>query len=450
MAQPGIKDFTKGNITKQITTFALPLLLSNLLQVLYNMVDMMVVGNVMGTKGLSAVSVGGDISNLLTFIAMGFANAGQVIIARYIGSNNRERIGKFVGTMSGFLIMSSLVLSVVGLIFQKPLLSLMNTPVEAYTEALNYSTVCMVGLVFIYGYNTVSAILRGMGNSKHPFIFIGIASVINIVLDIVFVAKMNMGAMGAALATVISQGTSFISCAVFLVIKRKSFELNAKPKDFIFLDKRMISDLVKLGIPMAIKSASVMVSKLFVNSFINAYGIAVSAFAGIANKIGSVANLISMAMNTAGSTMVGQNLAAKEFERVKKIMKSIAVITLTAAVIMSALYILFPEQIVGFFTDNNSTDVISLAKYFTPVAILLFFGASLRAVMNALLNGSGNYRINFVAAILDGIVMRIGLAVLLGLVFNMKYMGFWLGDAIAGFTPFFIGVVFYMTGKWKK
>ncbi len=448
MQKSQIQDFTKGKITKQLLVFVWPLFLSNLLQVVYNMVDMIVVGNVLGKVGISAVSVGGDVSHLLTFISMGFANAGQVLIARYIGAGERSKIGRFVGTMCGFLLGCSLVLTALGLVFQDTLLNLMNTPAESYDGAVSYSTVCMTGRVFIYGYNVDSAILRGMGDSKHPFVFISIAAVLNLILDVIFVVGFELGAGGAALATVISQAVSFISCAIFLAKNKKQFELNIKLKHFIKWDKTMLSELVKLGTPMAIKTASIQFSKLFVNSWVNSYGVAVSAFSGIANKVANISNLVSAAINTGGSTMVGQNLAAGEFERVKSILKNLAAITLSVASVFSVLIVLFPEQIFGIFTTEP--EVLSIARGFIPIAILLFLGSALRAVMNALLNGSGNYKINFVTAILDGIIMRIGLAVLFGLAFNMKHYGFWLGDAVAGFTPFFIGVVYYATGKWKR
>ena len=179
MQSSNIKDFTRGNITRQLIIFSLPLFLSNLLQVLYNTVDMAVVGNVCGTVGISAVSVGGDVSAFLTFVAMGFSNAGQVIIAQYIGAGKKDRLGKFVGTMSSFLLVCSLVISALALIFQNGLLMLMNTPEDAFSGAAEYSAVCMVGLVFIYGYNVVSAIMRGMGDSKHPFVFISIAAILD-------------------------------------------------------------------------------------------------------------------------------------------------------------------------------------------------------------------------------------------------------------------------------
>ncbi len=448
MSNTQIKDFTKGNITNQLIVFAWPLFLSNLLQVVYNMVDMIIVGHVLGKTGTSAVSVGGDVSALLTFVAMGFSNAGQVIIARYIGAKRTDKLGKFVGTMSGFLMVCAVVIGAVAIVFQDGMLLLMNTPKDAYEGAVAYSLICMLGLVFIYGYNIVSAILRGMGDSKHPFVFIGIAAVLNVILDLLFVIVLDMKAGGAALATVISQATSFILCSVFLLKNKEKFHIDVKTQDFIKWDREMLGDLVKLGTPMAIKTASIQVSKLFVNSWVNSYGTDVSAFAGIANKIGSISNLVSAAMNTAGSTMVGQNIAAGEFERVKKILARLAVITLSIASIISLFAIVFPNLLFGIFSSD--ADVLKFAPKFVPIAVMLFFGSAMRAIMNALLNGSGNYRINFVTAILDGIVMRIGLALLFGIALDMRHYGFWLGDALAGFTPFWIGIVFYFTGKWKK
>ena len=450
MSRSHVKDFTQGNITSQLIVFAWPLFLSNLLQVVYNMVDMVVVGHTLGKVGISAVAVGGDVSAFLTFIAMGFSNAGQVLIARYIGAGQKEKLGRFVGTMSGFLLTCSLVISAAALIFRNGILQLMNTPAESFTGALSYSVICAIGLIFIYGYNIVSAVLRGMGDSKHPFVFISIAAILNLLLDLVFVVGLHMGAGGAALATVISQAISFISCAIFLLRNRERFSLKLSGRDFIRWDREMLGDLVKLGTPMAIKTASIQISKLFVNSWINSYGIAVSAFAGIANKISSIANLISAAMNTAGSTMVGQNIAAGKFDRVKKILLTLAAITLTVAAVISVCFCLFPRQIFGLFTDAGDTDVLAIADRYLPIAVLLFFGSAMRAIMNALINGSGNYKINFVTAILDGVVMRIGLALLFGLALDMKHYGFWLGDALAGFTPFWIGLVFYLTGRWKR
>lgn len=446
-----VTDFTKGSIPKQLFTFAAPLFLSSLLQVLYNMVDMIVVGKVMGKAGLSAVSIGGDVSTFLTFLAMGFSAAGQVIIAKYIGAGQREKVGRFIATMFTTLMLCSVVISVVCLMLRTPILKLMNTPEEAMAEALGYSTICMIGLLFIYGYNIVSAVLRGIGDSKHPFVFISIAAVINVVLDILLVAVIPMGATGAALATVISQCVSFLACAVFLLKNKEKLGFSLQLPDFLHPDREMLSDLLKLGVPMAIKSASIQFSKLFVNSWINSYGVAVSAFAGVANKINSISNLISNSLNTAGSSMVGQNIGAKQYRRVPRISLAIAVATFTIATVLSAAICLFPEAIFSIFIkETDKQAVLAVGMEYLPIAVLIFFGSACRAPANAILNGSGNYRINFVTAILDGIILRIGLSILFGLVLDMQYLGFWLGDALAGFTPMVIGIFFYLSGRWKE
>ncbi|MBR6523894.1 MAG: MATE family efflux transporter [Clostridia bacterium] len=443
-----ISDFTHGNIPKQLVIFATPLFLSSLLQVVYNMVDMIVVGNVLGDVGLSAVAVGGDITNFLMFLAMGFCNAGQVIISQYIGAGKQDKVGKFIATMTSSLAISVIIMSTVCIVFQDSLLKLMNTPPEAYSEARAYSVICVSGIIFIYGYNIIGAILRGMGDSRHPFIFIAIAALLNIVLDILFVAVIPMGAAGAAWATIISQFVSCLSGVIFLYKKRKNLGYTIKFKYFLHIDKAMLSDLVKLGIPMAIKSASIMFSRLFVNSWINSYGVAVSAFSGIANKINSISNLISNSLNTAGASMVGQNIGAGKFKRVPKISMTIAAITLSIATVLSLTICIFPEYIFSIFTKD--TTVLTVAMEYLPVAVFIFFGSACRAPANAILNGSGNYRINFATAIFDGFIMRIGLSLLFGITMDMKYVGFWLGDALAGFTPPVIGIIFYMSGAWKK
>ncbi len=443
-----ISDFTQGSIPKQLLLFALPLFLSSLLQVVYNMVDMIIVEEVLGKVGLSAVAIGGDVSHFLTFVIMGFSNAGSVIISQYVGANKKHELGKFICTMFSFLAICSVILSVVCVALRHPILKVMNTPTEAYDEALAYSVVCMAGLIFISGYNAVSAVLRGIGDSIRPFIFVSIAAILNIVLDIKFVIYDNMGAGGAALATVISQGVSFVLCVIYLFIRRKHIGFEIDPKDFIHINFSMLRDLVNLGIPMAIKSAAISFSRLFVNSWINSYGVAVSAFSGIAAKIASVANLISNSLNTAGSSLVGQNVGAKKYERVPKIIMTVFGVTFAICLSLTVVMFIWPEPIYGLFTDD--AEVMKVAIEFLPVLALWFLGSALRAPSNALINGSGNTKVNFATAILDGIVLRIGLSVLFGLVLDMGYMGFWLGDGLAGLTPFFIGVVYYISGAWKK
>lgn len=439
-------DFTEGNVSKQLIVFAAPLFLSNLLQVVYNMVDMLIVGQYAGSIGLSAVSVGGDISNFMTFVAMGFSNAGQVIISQYIGAKREAYISKFIGTMVTFLLGCAIAVSVIVMVWKQQILGWMNTPDEAWGYALDYIAICTAGMVFIYGYNIVSAVLRGFGDSKRPFIFISIAAFANVLLDLLFVAVFGWGAAGAALATVISQTLSFLLAAVFLYQKRRDMYLEFSAENFR-IEKEYLILLLKLGIPMAIKNAAVQFSKLFVNSWVNSYGLVVSAVSGIGNKLSTIANLFSNSVNTAGATMVGQNIGAEKYRRVSKVILSAFAVDLSIIAVITVVFVSFPEFVFGLFTSDP--EIMPAAMEFVPIGVLVFMGSAFRAPMNTLLNGGGNYKINFAVAILDGMVNRIGFSLLFGIVLHMGYVGFWLGDAVASFTPFFIGGVYYLTGSWK-
>ena len=441
-------DFTTGSIPNQILIFTVPLYASNILQILYTVADMIIVGHVLGKVGLSAVSIGGDVANFLMFFATGFANAGQVIISQLLGAGKSRDLGRFIGNMMTFLFVLAVILTFVCLGFCEEILELMNTPPEALDEAYGFTAIIIGSLIFTYGYNAVSAILRGLGDSRHPFIFIGGAAVLNVILDIIFVIVIGMGARGAALATVISQGVSFIACVIFLSRNREQLGFSIAKFDFMNLDKKLLSGFVKLGLPMAIKNASVYISKIFVNSWINSYGVEVSAFAGIANKINSISFQLSQSLNTAGASMIGQNIGACMFGRVKKIMRMIFVIALTISGLMAATIVIFPQIIFGLFTHDPQ--ILEIGYGYVPIAVVYFLSSACRSPMTSLINGCGNYLANFSTALFDGLVARIGLALLLGLGLGMHEWGFWLGDALAGFTSVIIGGILYYSGRWKK
>ncbi|MBR1420373.1 MAG: MATE family efflux transporter [Selenomonadaceae bacterium] len=443
-----VKDFTSGNIAGQLARFTLPLYLSNLLQIVYQIVDMIIVGQVLGKIGLAAVSIGGDAAHFMAFVAMGFGNASQVLISQLLGQRNLERLGKFIANMLSFMFVAAIFLTIFCLSIQRKFLEIMNTPAEAFQGALDYSLVSMSGIIFMYGFNMTGAILRGLGDSKHPFIFVSVSAILNLILDLIFILELDLGVFGAALATIISQAVSCILCIIFLYRNREHLGFEIHSRDFFHWDRSLLGSLIGLGIPMAIKGAAIQTSKLFVNSWLNSFGVAVAAFAGIANKIGMMANLLSNSMNTAGASMVGQNLGAQKFDRAMKIVKIIALVTFAIASILSIIWWIFTREIVGFFTED--LEVIAIGLEYLPIGILIFYGSAARCPMNALINGSGDTRMNFLTALFDGIILRIGLALLFGLFFEMGYFGFWLGDAVAGFTPLWLGLIFIASGRWKR
>ena len=447
MANKIVKDLNRGSVTKTMILFAMPLLFSGVIQMLYNTADMIIIGHFVGTKGLAAVSVGGDVMHFLAFAAMGFANAGQVIISQYLGAGMRERAGKLIGTLFTFLLSAALVLGMLTIIFREPVLRWVNAPEgETWDFAMNYVVVCMSGMLFIYGYNIVSAILRGMGDSKHPLIFVAVAATLNVILDLLFVVVFDWKVFGVAMATVLSQAASFILSIIFLYRHRGDFGFDFKLSSFK-IDTQVLAPLLKLGLPMLLQSAAISFSMLYVNRYINGYGEVAAAMNGIGNKVGMIVNIINFSFAAAASPMIGQAIGAEYYSRVPRVVGVSLAINSAISILMAVILVLFPQMVFGIFTEDEK--VMDLAIAYIPVALVLLAGSALRPPLGALINGVGNFKLNFLVGILDGVVLRIGLSVVLGIYCGFGIFGFWYGHAIAGFTPFVIGSIYYLTGRWR-
>ena len=442
-----VRNLTEGSIVKSLLTYAAPLFLANLLQAVYNVVDMVVVGQVEGGIGMAAVSIGGEILHLMTFLVIGFCSAGQVIISQYVGANKKDSITKMIASLFTIAFVVAAVIFVICIIIGDAPLHWLNTDELAMSETHNYYITCVFGILFIAGYNIVCAILRGMGDSKRPFIFIVIASVLNIVLDITFVKYMHMGAFGAALATVIGQAVSFITAFIYLYHKKEQFGFDFKLKSFRVYPE-VAKPLIKLGIPMSIQSAAVTLSKTILAAWINDSGYTYSALAGIYNKVGMFAGIVSMSFVAAGSACVGQSIGARKYERVPKILVTVSLIMTIVCGLLGVIVYFAPTSVFSMFTTDEA--VLSISGVLILPIIINLIGIAARTFGFALINGSGNSKLNLIIALLDGIVFRIGLSYLLGFTFGMSTKGFWLGDGFAGWVPMFVAFVFLATGKWKS
>ena len=443
-----IRDLTTGSVPGTLLRFAMPLFLSGLLQMVYNMVDMIVVGQMVGTGGLSAVSVGGEMMMLITFIAMGFSNAGQILISRYVGEKRHDLIGEMVATLFTLLLSAAVVIMVLFLLTYQNIMAWLNTPDSIWEYTRQYSIICIYGTVFIYGYNLVSAVLRGMGDSKHPFLFIAIASVLNLGLDLLFVGPMGMGPAGAALATVIGQAVSFLFALTLLYRHRDQIHFDFKPSHFR-ISRNVIRPLLSLGIPMVIQSAAITFSMLFVNSYINRYGEVSIAVTGIARKLENMISIVAQAISAAGGAMISQALGARKTERVPKVVGHALWIVAIPSAIFALITLFRPEWLFGIFSQDPEVLKMVLELYI-PVAMIQYLGCTLRPPAFALINGSGNSRLNLAVALLDGVACRIGLSLLLGVTLSWGITGFWYGNAISGCVPFVIGFAFLLSGRWKK
>ena len=442
-----IKDLTRGSVGKELLKFAFPFMLSNALQTVYSLVDMIIVGQYVGSEGLTAVSVGGQLTWLLCCLAIGFSNGGQIIISQLVGARDHDGVRRTIGTTFTTVAIFGIFFTVFGIVLHKPLLNLLKTPPEAMQQACDYVVYCSAGMFFVYGYNIVSAVLRGMGDSTRPFIFISIAAVMNLILDIIFVGPLNMGAGGAALATSLSQAVSFIISVIYLVKHKDGFGFDFKLRSFA-IDKQVLKNLSKLGLPLTIQTTAINISMLYVTAGVNTYGLIYSSVFGIGNKVQSLMFIITNSITTACSTMFGQNLGAGKHDRVKKTFLFGMLYCMVFFLAVMVLCLGLPEQIFRLFTQD--VDVIAQAAPYMVSLVVMFLGFATMTPSLALVNGTGNGGLSLIIALADGVVARIGLSLILADVLGMGVWGYFWGTALAGFVSTIMGGIYYFTGAWKK
>lgn len=441
------KDFTSGNIPKQLLWFTLPFMASNALQVLYSTIDMMIVGKFVGTAGLSAVSQSSQIVNFATMVCLGISNAGQVLVSQAIGSGKREKMNYIVGTLFSLLMILALIFSIIIMIFKFNILNIMNIPQESYKMAVEYLVICGCGLIFTAGYNMVSAVLRGMGDSKRPLLFIVIASVINLVLDILFTGIMGFGVAGAAWATIIGQAVSFIFSLYYLYKHKEAFGFDFKKESFRF-NKNYAQMIIKIGTPMAIQSGFINLSMLFVNSVINQVGVVASATFGVGVRIDDIINKISQGIQHAAMPMISQNIGANQKERAKKVVYYSWIYSMIFTAVCMVIYITFGKQLFMLFSDDPA--VHEMSKTFIIAILWIFPAFAVMRGSGAFVQGIGHARLSMILALLDGVFLRIGLSWLFGIVFNWGFYGFVLGYALAPYGYALPSMIYFLSGKWEK
>ncbi len=451
MAQTITKDrvgtnLTEGPIMKGLLIFAIPIILTNLVQQLYSMVDLMVIGKFVGNIGTVGVNTGGEIADLVSPVAIGFATAGQIYIAQLFGSGDETKIKKTVGTLLSFVTVASIILAVITIFANRILLGWLNCPEEAIGQASSYMIITALGFPFIFGYNAVCGILRGMGESKRPLFFILVAAGINIVLDILLVAVFHMEAAGTAIATALSQMGSFLAAFYFMWKKRERFDFELK-LSYFKMDGECLRILVKLGVPQVVRSMLVRFSMLWVNANANSYGLVVSSANSVGNKLQKFLEVFVQGVDTASASMVGQNLGARKTERAGKVTLCTLVMTLICATATSLLCIFVPHLVFRLFTSDQ--EVIQLGTVFLRIFILHFYVSAIIGAFQAMVTGSGFVELGFAIGILDGVVCKIGLGWIFMTVIGLGYVGLWWGVACSRIIPCMICIAYYCSGKWK-
>ena len=440
-------DFTKGPIMPLLLKFFLPFLLANALNSLYNTVDTIIIGQFLGSYGIVAVSMGGKLLTLYTHISTAMAAAGQVLISQYIGAKRREELNSTIGTLFTEVFALSLVLAAVTMLFGEELLRLFNTPEQSIPSAHAYLNITSIGLPLIFGYNAVSSVLRAMGDSKSPLLFIAIATVLNTVLDIVFIVAFDLGVAGTALATVIGQGVSLVFSLALLYKKRESFGFDFRLSSFA-VDVRKLGLLLKLGLPLSMRAVFIISTQLYMLSFVNSYGLIASAAYNVGDKIYHLTNIISMSVREAGGTIVAQNIGAERYDRVRKTVNSVAIVSFGSAAVLSAVSLLFPEAIFALFTSEG--EVLAQAGVYMLICCIVYILSAAIAPYEGVVSGTGNSKLGFLGGILDGVVFRMGFGFFFGLYMGLGAPGFFLGDSLARLGIVIVGAVYYHSGAWRK
>jgi putative MATE family efflux protein len=356
-------------------------------------------------------------------------------------------MNSIIGTLFSFIFILAAIMTAIVLVGRNAILDLMNIPIESYDMAMDYLTIGGAGLLFTAGYNVVSAILRGMGDAKRPLLFIGIASASNLILDILFTGLLGWGVAGAAWATIIGQAISFLFSLYYLYRHKESFGFDFKLSSFRMNGKytKMMS---AIGTPMAIQSGCINLSMLFVNSMINSIGVVESATFGVGMRIDDIVNKLSQGIQQAAMPMISQNIGAGDQKRSKKIVYWALVYSIGFTAICMLLYILLGKQLFMIFSDDPL--VHGMSATFIKAILWMFPAFAVMRGSGAFVQGIGNARLSMILALLDGVVLRIGLSWLFGIFLNAGFFGFVLGYALAPYGYAIPSMIYFLSGIWKR
>lgn len=380
-------DMTRGNPWRLLIAFAIPVLLGSLLQQLYNAVDAIIVGQVVGSTALGAVGSTASIVQLMIALFMGLSSGACVVVARFYGKKDKENLSKTVHTAMLLSVIIGIALSIIGVVLSPVILRWMNTPPEMMQDATTYLQIFFAGMTGLAIYNMGASILQAVGNSRYPLYFLLTTTVLNVIGDLVFTAGLNMGVAGAAWATIISETVSAVLVVLVLTKSKREYKLNLKK---LKIDKDLLKQIIAIGLPSAIQHSIVSVSNIMVQSYINGLGPEAVAGYSVTNKIDAFLPLPISAMALAVTTYVSQNLGAGDAKRARKGVLISVLVGLSATLVLSAFTFLFHEAVFSLFSSDKV--VIDNAWRFAQVIIPFYVFLAITQVLPGALRGSGNVK----------------------------------------------------------
>ena len=434
-------NFTEGSIIKKLISFMIPILGSLILQAMYGAVDLLIVGRFGTTAGLSGVSTGSQILNFVTFIITSFAMGVTVLISRYLGEKKPKKIGKIIGGATILFTAISVVLCIIMIIFARPISILMQAPKEALELTILYVQICGAGIFFIVAYNVISAIFRGLGDSKSPLIFVAIACVVNIVGDFIFVAIFNWNVVGAALATVIAQAVSVVISLI--IMKKKSLPFTIKKKDFYL--NREVKRFMIIGTPLALQEFLTQMSFLALCAFVNRLGLEASSGYGVACKVVNFVMLVPSALMQSMTSIVSQNVGAKKEKRAVEVMTTGMKFGGIIGIVVFLLIYFQGASLISIFTEDSSV-IQKGYEYllgFAPETILTAILFSFIGYFN----GHENTIWVMIQGMVQTLLVRLPFAYCMSIQENASLTKIGLAAPVATFFAIILNLVFYFKNK---
>ena len=435
---------TEGVIWKELLLFSVPLLLGNLFQQLYNAVDSVVVGNYIGAQALAAVGSSAPVINLLVSFFMGLSVGAGVIISRYFGARNMESLQDSIHTSLALTMTAGIFMTLFGIIFSPTILRWIGTPSDVMSSSVLYLRIYFCGILSVMLYNMGSGILRAVGDSKNPLYFLIVSSITNILLDLLFVIVFDMGIAGVGWATLIAQTISAVLTLLLLIKTKQEYKVTLKKIRF---HKDKLIEIIRLGLPRGIQNGVVSFSNVIVQSNINAFGSLAMAGCGAYTKIDGFAILPVMSYSMALTTFTGQNMGAKKYDRVKQGARSGIIMSLLTTIAISALLLIFGEQVLSIFSDNPK--VISYGLYMMHVLAPFYIFLAISHAFNGIIRGAGITTIPMIVMITCWCGMRMTWILASVPIFHdigVVFMGWPLTWAASALWLF----LYYKKGNWMK
>ena len=444
-------DMTLGKPWEDILVFTVPMLLGNIAQQLYNTVDSVVVGHYVGDNALAAVGSAGPIFNLLIVLFIGISVGAGILVSQYYGARNREELSRIIGNSLTLTACASIFVMVVATILTRPLLELLGTPDSILDWCTSYLHIMFIGIAGMAFYNILSGILRGMGDSISALLYLVVASGLNIVLDLLFVAKFGMGVSGVALATAIAQGVSAVLCMLRLMKMKDAFDIKLI---YMKMTKKHSIDIIKLGVPSGVTQAIMSMAMLVVQSLTNSFGEQFIAANVIVMRVDGFAMLPNFSFGTAMTTYAGQNIGAKKFDRVTKGAKQGTVMGLGISAIITATILFFGRPLMSIFTETES--LVELSMNMMKILAVGYLAMAMIQSLSGVMRGAGDTVTPMWISMIMTIVIRVPIAYGLAYVTRSPQLpqgrqeSVYISLLISWILGAIMTGVAYKKGKWKK